>query len=54
MANCGMPNSQRNQKQKKIRYITPRRRNRNKIYLAIGIIAVVAVVIKNLAEYLPR
>ncbi len=40
-----MPSSQKNQKQKKIIYSNPRRSNRNKIYLAIGIIAVAAVVI---------
>jgi cyclophilin family peptidyl-prolyl cis-trans isomerase len=40
-----MPSSQKNQKKKKIKYSYPNRKNKNKIYLAIGIIAVAAVVI---------
>ncbi|MGA3061328.1 MAG: hypothetical protein ABSD92_13315, partial [Candidatus Bathyarchaeia archaeon] len=39
----GMPSSRKNQK--KIKYIYPNRKNRGKIYLAIGLIAVAAVVI---------
>jgi peptidylprolyl isomerase len=45
MAISDMPSSRKNQNQKKIIYSKPPRKNRNKIYLAIGIIAVAAVVI---------
>jgi cyclophilin family peptidyl-prolyl cis-trans isomerase len=48
MAISHMPTSRRfkkNQNQKKFQYSKPHRKNRNKIYLAIGIIAVAAVVV---------
>jgi cyclophilin family peptidyl-prolyl cis-trans isomerase len=48
MAISDMPSSRRfkeNQNQKKIQYSKPARKNRSKIYLAIGIISVAAVVV---------
>jgi cyclophilin family peptidyl-prolyl cis-trans isomerase len=48
MAISDMPSSRRfkkNQNQKKIQYSKPHRKNRNKIYIAIGIISVAAVVV---------
>jgi len=40
-----MSSSRKNQNQKKIRYYNPQRRRRNRLYLAVGIIAVIAVII---------